>query len=485
MPSTLPTFGERLAQHARERGSWPAFVTVGRAWSYGELQRETEALARTLRAQGIGAGATAGITVRRETDHLIASLALLLLGAAQLSLASHDPVAMRERYARRVRATHVVGDVPEDAVAGLPWIGLAAAMAESRDLPASSPLAAVDAHAPALYITGSGTTGEPKILQFSQHEVALQAINTGWRHGERPLRAAHVEHNAGKRNRLYALWRGSSCILAEGDRALRDLGLRLRATSIEAPPVHIAGLVAACRRDGAMPGVAVRSGGTIVPWALRRDVIELVTPLLYVAYGTTEVGSISMAGPGMHDERELVGLPAKGVELRILREDGSPVKPGEPGEIAVRAPGMASRYVDDPEATARHFRDGWFLPGDMVSLTRDGMLRVHGRADDMMILNSVNVFPAEIERVLEAHPAVRAAAAFPISSPAHGQIPVAAVELRDGLGCDPAELVAYVRERLGMRAPRRIEILAELPRNPQGKVNWREIARRLDTGRGG
>jgi acyl-CoA synthetase (AMP-forming)/AMP-acid ligase II len=484
MRSTMPTFHERLAQHARDRASWPACVAPGRTMTYGELLHATEALAEEFRARGIEDGAAVALTVRGEIDHLVASLALLLLGVAQLGLASHDPPVMRERFARRVGTTHVVGDLPGDAVAGLPWIDLAGAMAASRDRPAARPLREVDPHAPAIFITGSGTTGEPKILRFSQHEIALQSTNYGRQHGERALRAAHVEHNAGKRNRLYALWEGRTCILAEGDGALREVGLRLRASAIEAPPLHIAGLVVACRRDGAIPGVAVRSGGTMVPWALRRDVLEFVTPRLFVAYGTTEAGIVSVAGPGLHDERELVGRLADGVEVRVLEKDGSPVQPGEIGEIAIRAPGMAKRYFDDPEATSRHFRDGWFLPGDMASRTQDGLLCIHGRVDDMMILNSVNVFPAEIERVLEAHPAVGAAAAFPIASPAHGQIPAAAVELRASHGCDPAELLAYVRERLGIRAPRRVEILAELPRNPSGKVNRREIARLFDTKKG-
>ena len=180
--------------------------------------------------------------------------------------------------------------------------------------------------------------------------------------------------------------------------------------------------------------------------------------------------------------RDNVGVLEAGVEVRIVDERGTPLPPGEIGEIRIRAPGMATGYHDDPVATARHFRDGWFQPGDMASRTREGWLCVHGRVDDMMILNSINIFPAEIERVLERHASVRAAAAFPIASPTHGQIPAAAVELREGSACTAAELLAYARSELGVRAPRRVEILAALPRNPQGKVLKREIARSIEAG---
>ena len=113
-------------------------------------------------------------------------------------------------------------------------------------------------------------------------------------------------------------------------------------------------------------------------------------------------------------------------------------------------------------------------------LDADGRLYLHGRKDDMMIMNSIDIFPAEIERTLEAHPAVEAAAAFPIPSEVHGQIPAAAVELREGCACTASELVGYARGALGVRAPRRIEILASLPRNAQGKIVRREIAGMFD-----
>jgi acyl-coenzyme A synthetase/AMP-(fatty) acid ligase len=118
----------------------------------------------------------------------------------------------------------------------------------------------------------------------------------------------------------------------------------------------------------------------------------------------------------------------------------------------------------------------------MGSLDADGRLTVHGRADDMINLNGVNIFPAEIEQVLEAHPAVEAAAALPLASGVHGQIPVAAVELRPGGVASERELVAYAREHLALRAPRRIVILDRLPRNDQGKILRRQIAEQFANG---
>jgi long-chain acyl-CoA synthetase len=136
---------------------------------------------------------------------------------------------------------------------------------------------------------------------------------------------------------------------------------------------------------------------------------------------------------------------------------------------------MARGYLNAPAETARRFVDGWFLPGDIGRFRADGQLIVEGRSDDMMILNGMNIFPKEIERILELHPAVRAAAALALHSPVHGQIPVAAVELESAQTMEAIDLEKYAREQLGLRAPRRIVILPTLPRAAEGKLHRRAL----------
>jgi acyl-CoA synthetase (AMP-forming)/AMP-acid ligase II len=476
-------FRERLLLHARDRGGAPALVGRDAVVSYGELPGAVEALAAALRALGIARGATVALTARREVDHMLAVLALLDLGASQVALASHDPRAMRERLAKRVGATVVLGDAAGDAVAGLPWIGLPAAFARARSAPSGPREDAFGETSARLHFTGSGTTGDPKIVAYAPADLAAHASSYPSVAGHRVLRPAHVEYNNSKRTRLTTLWQGGTSVFSDGStESLRGQCLRHDVSWLELSPLHGADLVAACRAEGALPGrVAVKIGGARVPIALRREIMRVAARQLYVSYGTTETAYVSIAAPSMHDEREVVGPPDAHATVEILRRDGSRASPGEVGEILLRTPGMATGYAGDETATRRHFREGGFMPGDLASFTPEGWLCLHGRVDDMMIMNSVNIFPAEIERVLESHPAVAAAAAFPIPSEIHGQIPVAAVELHAGRGVDAAELVAYARGQLGTRAPRRVEIVAALPRNPQGKVMRREIARRLET----
>jgi len=480
--TTDATFRERLLRHARDRGDRDALVGRDAAVSYRDLPVVVGALAAALARRGIGRDEVVALTARREVEHLVAVLALFWLDAPQLAIASHDPAPMRAGLAARVGATTVLSDRPGDAIEGLRFVDLADALADAGANGRAGSAPGDDGASAALYLTGSGTTGEPKVVAYAQRDVAAQAEVLSMLAGHRVLRPAHVEYNNSKRRRLYALWQGATAVFSDGAQApVRGQCVHRGITWLELSPLQAADLAAACRADGPLPeGTSIRIGGGPAPFALRRAILDAATPSLYVSYGATEAAIVSIAGPAMHDEREALGPPAPGVAVEILRRDGMPAGTDEVGEIRIRAPGMATGYVGNAAATSRHFRDGWFLPGDMASRTREGWLCVHGRVDDMMILDSINIFPAEIERALERHPAVSEAAAFPIASPLHGQIPAAAVVLRGGHACTSAELLAYARNELGVRAPRRIGILAALPRNPQGKVLKRELAGRLE-----
>jgi acyl-coenzyme A synthetase/AMP-(fatty) acid ligase len=196
-----------------------------------------------------------------------------------------------------------------------------------------------------------------------------------------------------------------------------------------------------------------------------------------VNYGAAEFGRIASTYPDpVDDDLEAVGIPVPWIELEIVDACDNIVAAGEIGEVRVRSECMAHEYYQDPAATARHFRDGWFYPRDLASRTPGGALRLHGRSDDMINLHGIKIFPAQIERALEAHPAVRAAAAFAQPSATHGDIPVVAVELHDAAAATEEELMVRARELLGVCAPRKIILLDSLPRNAAGKIVKHELA---------
>ena len=200
-----------------------------------------------------------------------------------------------------------------------------------------------DAEAPAVYLTGSGTTGEPKVVAMSERQLVLQA-DRGYRdYGrERVLRLASVEHNNSKRLRLYTLWQGGTCVLRGAAAAsVPRLCERLAVSWLEVAPYHLEDLVRSAPGARRLPAhTAVRCGGARVPHKLRLAVLAEVTAALHVSYGTTETGGVCFSFPHeQHDPEEPVGRPLPGVEVEIVDAERRPVADGAVGEIRIRAPG--------------------------------------------------------------------------------------------------------------------------------------------------
>ena len=219
------------------------------------------------------------------------------------------------------------------------------------------------------------------------------------------------------------------------------------------------------------------TGNSRVPGPLRRELRAALTNNVWVLYATSEVGPISRASPDQHEAfPEGIGYPSEDVTVEIVDANGSVVSPGQIGQARIRRAGMASSYVSEPSTTA-NFRDGWFYPGDLLSRGEGEPLVFHGRADDMMILNGLNIFPSAIEDALESHPDVDEAVAFAVKSRVHGDIPVAAVVLSATAQTrEVGHLLDYCRRSLGIRGPRHIRVVEAIPRNSAGKPLRRELA---------
>ena len=166
-------------------------------------------------------------------------------------------------------------------------------------------------------------------------------------------------------------------------------------------------------------------------------------------------------------------------EMKVVDADGNALPPGEVGELWVYGPHVARRYWNKPEATAATFRDGWLRTGDLARLDEEGFCYIVDRLKDVIIRGGENIYSAEVEDVLYAHPAVMDAALVAIPHPTLGEEPGAVVTLRPGMQADEAELKAHVRERLApFKTPARVIVRREpLPRNPSGKILKPELKR--------
>ncbi|HET9999575.1 MAG TPA: AMP-binding protein [Ktedonobacteraceae bacterium] len=217
-------------------------------------------------------------------------------------------------------------------------------------------------------------------------------------------------------------------------------------------------------------------GGAPCPYSLKVRAIERFGPVVWEFYGATETGFVTILRP----EDQLrkpgsCGTVATDQEIRLLNEAGEEVPDGMPGEMWVRNPSLA-QYFKKPDATARSMRDSFFSVGDIAYRDSEGYYFICDRKIDMIISGGVNIYPAEIEAVLSAHPAVVDVAVIGVPDPHWGESVKAVVSLRPGASASQEELIAYCAERLAdYKKPRSIDFMDELPRNPAGKLLKRNI----------
>ena len=212
------------------------------------------------------------------------------------------------------------------------------------------------------------------------------------------------------------------------------------------------------------------------PITVKRRILDLLPHVdIWEFYGATEGGATRISGADWRTHPGSVGTPWPGVEIRVLDEAGQPVGPGLDGRVFVRPPGgQRFTYHNDPEKTAAAWMDDAFTVGDIGRLDADGFLYITDRASDMVLRGGVNIYPAEIEVVLQQHPDVVDCAVFGVPDERLGEELQALVEVRRPVGVD--ELQEHCRKLLAdFKVPRYVDIVGALPRDPVGKVQKRRL----------
>jgi malonyl-CoA/methylmalonyl-CoA synthetase len=440
----------------------------GTRYRYADLEAESARFANLLRAAGLAPG-----------DRVVAQIdkgpgaVFLYLGCLRAGLAY---VPLNTAYQESEVAYFLADAEPKAAFCraqSRAWFGAVPNLLELADAAGRPAEFRTVERAPgdlAALIYTSGTTGRSKGAMVTHGNLSSNALALhrawGFRPGDVLLHALPVFHVHGLFVALHtALANASPIIFLEKFDAPEVIRHLPRATVFMGVPTYYVRLLAEARLDRALcAGMRLFvSGSAPLPEDTFNEFRRRTGHTILERYGMSEAGMIA-SNPYEGERRAgTVGPPLPGVEVRVA---------GDPGEIEVRGPNVFAGYWRQPEKTREEFTaDGWFRTGDIGRLSADGYLSIVGRAKDLVISGGYNVYPKEVELVLDEFPGVAESAVFGVPHPDFGEAVTAAVVPKAGAALSEEALLAHVRAKLAnFKAPKRVHLVAELPRNAMGKV---------------
>jgi fatty-acyl-CoA synthase len=499
------SYGELLARTTRKTPDARALRFKDRDVTFAELDERVTRLANALAERGISHGDRVATLMLNGIEVVETYLACGRLGAICVPInfrlvadevvyivddsgataivvdAVCAPVAaqVRER-APRLGACLVVGASPDAA-------GPDAEAYEEvlRAASATPPIVDVSEHDPGFIMYTSGTTGRPKGAVLSHFNLLMNTFNvmvtTGIsRADEIFLCGLPLFHIAGLDLISPQLLLGGTSVLLETgefDAAkVVDILESERITGCYFVPTQLQQL---CE----VPGVRERKlslrrifwGASVAPPSVLQAMAETFPGIpTYNCFGQTEMSALTTVLMGEDAERKMgsIGKPIMNVEARLVDEDMNDVPQGVPGEIVYRGPTVMLEYWNNPKATADAFYGGWFHSGDLVQEDEEGYMYVVDRKKDMIISGGENIYCAEVEAVIDAHPKVREVAIVGVPHDKWVETPLAVIAPMDAADPpDADEIVEWCRGRLASyKKPTRVAIVEALPRNASGKV---------------
>ncbi len=496
--SCLPELLAHFGQNAPDRA---AILAPGRTpMTYGALWMQTRDVVSALRRIGVGRTDRVAVVLPHGAEAAVAMVAVAAgavcvplspnftedeyrryFGELRLSalLTSGDLNSVSRRVAQSMGIQIIDVSKRRSKVAGAFSMGQAPRGAVDDDFASGAD--------DAFLLLTSGSTSRPKTVPLTHASVCRAADNIGavlqLKSRDRLLNVLALYHVHGLICGLITtLTAGSSVVCAPGFDATGFFGWlsEFRPTWYTAvPAVHRAILSSsnshkqAARRSSLR---IIRSSSAALPQEVLDGLEALFGVPVIDTYGMTEAATQIAANP-LHKRKPGSVGRAAGPEIAILDVKGRPLPSGKRGEIALRGPTITRGYDNDPAATASAFRDGWFRTGDLGYLDAEGYLFIVGRIKEIIYKGGQKVAPAEVESALLGHPDVIDISVFPVPHERLGADVAAAMVLRGDAKVSAQGLRDFARERLaGFKVPGLIEIVAEIPRGPGGKVKRNELA---------
>jgi len=460
-----------ISQHARERPHEPALTCGETTLSWRELDLQTNRLARAFAELGVSADDLVTIALPNSTDFMCAALATWKLGATPQPVSAKLPGRELAEIVELADSSLVVGTDPE-RVPGRTTVPAGWQPDPSIDDGPLPDATASHFKAP----TSGGSTGRPKII-LSQDRGEFEIGDAGF---SLPTRATVVIPGVLYHNAPFSI---SSLALVNGNHVVNfprfDAEAVLRAVT-ELRPKYLYLVPTMMQRIWKLPDevraaadmssldIVIHMAAPCPPW-LKEEWIHWVGPdVLCELYAGTEVQSITwITGTEWLEHRGSVGKPITG-EMRVFDDDGNELPTGEVGEIYMRATNGLNSTYQYLGADAKRLGE-WESLGDMGWVDEDGYVYLADRRKDLILRGGANVYPAEVEAAIDAHPAVRSCAVIGLPDDDFGERVHAIVDAPDGV--DEAELRAHMTEQLvAYKCPSTYEFVDEPVRDDAGKV---------------
>ena len=487
----------------------PAAADEHRQLNFRQLNDEINRLANALRNRfDVTRNTPVALAMKNRVEYLVAWMALSRLGASTIHASWRQTAEELSYQLQDSRATVLIGDTSvADAVDDLQRdsldddivvIGVDGDFADHcyADVvdraDSGFPFGDDESAGSQNIVYTSGTTGRPKgavrdLAGYGLVEFFRILERLPVRTGDRHLIVSPMYHSGGQVFSLMQAALGATVYILpqfDAEETLRTLHDEAINSIFLVPTMlrRILELDDALFDEYTTPALrGIFCGAAPFPKPLRERAIEQFgASVIHDFYGATELGWITLInGEEMLDKPGSVGRPIAGQQLRIVDDDGRPVQPGETGVIYVRNDHIMSGYLGNQDATDEITDNGWMTVDDLGYIDDDGYLYIAGRQRDMVISGGVNIYPAEIEEVLDGHQTVREAAVIGVDDEEWGQRLVAVVAV-DGEP-DEAALESHCREHLSdYKVPRSWRFVDALPRNPTGKVLKRNLEQQFE-----
>jgi len=475
--------------------------------TWGELDATINRLCNALHARGVTGGKRVAIMLPNSREYLIAQQALARLGATAVQigyrlkasevafiLENSQPVAtiVHASYLGTIREARKLAKRSDEMIAvGALDSTVRDAEEWDRALAASDPAMppkVSEGDGGGLIVYTSGTTGKPKGANRSWKKTGFEAVadmmfQMGVRADDRHLVTCPLYHSAAPAFVAIMMALGATIVLQDHfdpEQSLQIIEKEKITCTLMVPTmlIRIAALPSATIAKYSTHSLRwVMSGAAPLSTEAARRFMDVFGPILWNFYGSTETGLVTLAGPGDHVTRPgTIGKALRGNSIRLLDDSGRTVMQGEVGELYARNSTLMSGYHGDQEATNNAQREGFYSVGDVGRMDSAGYYYLESRKHDMVISGGVNIYPREIEDHLSTHPAILEAAVIGVPDPEWGETLRAFVVLRDEAQLTEREVQDFCREGLAdYKRPRKVTFLAEMPRNPTGKILKREL----------